>query len=257
MMEQLETPCAFVKREPFRPFIYGLVDPREPRHVRYVGMAGKYASRPFQHAENARKKVDKHSHLFHWIRSLQIDGLEPGVLILEELPEGAARTFVGNIEKMYILSLREIGHKLTNIAKGGDGGDTGPMSEETRKAISDAACGRDWSEKSRERLSNTLLGHKVTESARADMRRARQKYFSDPENRKKQSDLLKEVHAANPELGRAISAFHTGRKHTQETKEAIGNTLRGHKQTKEHLAAIKAAKEKAKLLRAQKGKESI
>ncbi len=78
-------------------------------------------ARPYEHAKKARKSI-KHSHLFHWIRSLQSEGREPAVLILEELQEDTSRKFLGLVERMYIDSLRRIGHRLTNVAEGGLGG---------------------------------------------------------------------------------------------------------------------------------------
>ena len=53
MQTELSTPCAYVPRvkAEFRPFVYGLVDPLEPKHVRYVGMSGVRAERPSCHAK--------------------------------------------------------------------------------------------------------------------------------------------------------------------------------------------------------------
>ena len=121
-MGTLETPCPYVPRPKgeFRPFIYYLADPLEPKHVRYVGMAGCRADRPYYHAKLA-KRSKKNSHLFNWIRGMQAAGREPAVFVLEELPEGASHLFVGEIEKMYISSLGRIGHDLTNVVEGGGG----------------------------------------------------------------------------------------------------------------------------------------
>ena len=102
------------------PFVYGLVDPADVSHVRYVGMATG-ASRPYAHAKEARSPKTRPSHKINWIRLIQSEGREPSVLVLEELPEGASRSFVGQIETMYIDSLKRIGHRLTNITSGGDG----------------------------------------------------------------------------------------------------------------------------------------
>ncbi len=123
------------------PFVYGLVDPQDTGHVRYVGMAMQ-PRRPYEHAKAARR-LTKHSHLYHWIRLLQSEGREPSVLVLEKLPSYASRSFVGEIEKMYIASLRSIGHRLTNVSPGGWGGsDLGrTLSLETRQRMSDAKVG--------------------------------------------------------------------------------------------------------------------
>lgn len=173
MVEQeLQTPCAYVPRVcGFRPFVYGLVDPAEPRHIRYVGMAMK-ANRPYEHSRNARKET-KHSHLFHWIRLLQAEGREPEVLILEELCEGASRNFVGEIERLYISSLRGIDHRLTNVSKGGWGGhawpEDGRCSEVTKAKMSAAHKGvKQWW--AGERHGDAKLTEKKVLAIRADSR---------------------------------------------------------------------------------------
>lgn len=124
----------------FAPFIYGLYDSLDAGHIRYVGMAGTRAERPYDHASLARRSK-KNSHLMNWIRKVQASGREPSVLVLEQLPEGAALKFVGEIEKMYIASLRRIGHRLTNVSEGGEGR-AGAHTPETRAKISAALTGR-------------------------------------------------------------------------------------------------------------------
>jgi hypothetical protein len=61
MQIELSTPCVYTLRPKaeFRPFIYGLVDPLEPAHVRYVGMALQW-KRPFAHAKRASKYYGNH-----------------------------------------------------------------------------------------------------------------------------------------------------------------------------------------------------
>lgn len=135
------------------PFIYGLIDPLEVRHVRYVGMAMR-AGRPYDPAKNARRNP-KNTHLFAWIRSLQSQEREPTSLILEELPEDTTRKFLGFVEKCYIRSLREIGHRLTNVAEGGDGGNTGPPTPETLAKIYAS-----WTPEKRAKQSRAKTGNK-------------------------------------------------------------------------------------------------
>lgn len=99
----------------FRPFVYGLCDPLEPGHIRYVGMASMNESRPYVHAKLALRQTEKHSHLFHWIRKLKSEGRDYIIVKLEELQPGCRSEFVGYVESCYIDSLREIGHELTNV----------------------------------------------------------------------------------------------------------------------------------------------
>lgn len=172
MLDKLDTPCVFVGRTPFCPLIYGLIDPLEPKHIRYVGMAMK-VGRSFEHAKNAKRLVSKHSYLFHWIRLLQAENREPAVLILEELSEDATRNFVGEVEKMYITSLREIGHKLTNVSGGGWGGHAWPLggkhSEESKAKQSKAHLGKKHHWRGEQRGSVKLTEEKILE-IRADPR---------------------------------------------------------------------------------------
>lgn len=167
------------------------------------------STRPYQHAKIARRSPLK-THLLNWIRSLQNEGREPAVLILEQFTERSSRRFVGQIEKIYIEVLRLLGHQLTNIAEGGHGGATTtgrkhstetlakmrkPKSAEARLRMSLAKKGkpkgppslasrakssatqkgrpgRVWSEASKLKLSKTLTGRKHTAEARKRMSEA-------------------------------------------------------------------------------------
>lgn len=122
-----------------QPFVYALVDPAEPGHVRYVGLTIGYTGRPFSHARSARKLMTPDSYCVNWIRSIQSEGREPSILILEELAEGTSRSLLGFVEQCYIKSLRELGHRLTNLTAGGDG--LIDPTPEVRKKISKASQG--------------------------------------------------------------------------------------------------------------------
>jgi hypothetical protein len=167
MNDYLATPCAFVRRTPFRPFIYGLVDPLEPNHIRYVGVASKYAGRPFIHAQLARRESTEPSHPINWIRKLQREGRDPVVMILEEFPENVSRdispgSLLGFVEDSYINSLRAIGHKLTNQAPGGQGGDLGPEANAKRaaKGIGNKyGVGTIHSKESKQQMSESMKRH--------------------------------------------------------------------------------------------------
>ena len=125
-----------------------------PGHVRYVGMATK-VGRPYAHAGCARRGSHVNPHLMNWIRVLQADGREPSFLVLEELREGASRQLLGFVEKCYIKSLREIGHRLTNVAEGGDGGNTGPQTPEALAKIRAS-----WTSEKRAKQSRAKTGNK-------------------------------------------------------------------------------------------------
>lgn len=206
---ELSTPCAYVPRarEDFRPFVYGLVDPAEPKHVRYVGMAMQ-SRRPYQHAINARKSAE-HSHLFHWIRLLQSKGREPAVLILEELSRCSSRHFVGLIECMYIDSLRKIGHNLVNVAKGGFGGATrnGMSNSENQKAIVSARRGWHHTAEVRALLSEAKKGKPGHVQTPQEIEKRRQSLLSSPAHKEAMKSEAR---------SEAIAAGQRGRKHSAE-----------------------------------------
>lgn len=153
-----------------KPFVYGLVDPTEPKHVRYVGMASVNAARPYSHARHT-----KNQHLANWIQKLKTVGRIYEVLILEELPETGSRDLLGFVEQCYIRSLREIGHRLTNIAEGGWTGDIGI--------------------EARERQSKSLKQYYENPENRKRASEGAKKFFSDSNNRQRHRDLMR-----NPEV---------------------------------------------------------
>lgn len=187
----------------FRPFIYGLVDPIDPRHIRYVGMASVRESRPLDHARNARCISAKATHLICWIRKLQFEGRDYQVVKLEQLAEVTSKKFLGFIESCYVKSLREIGHDLTNGTDGGEGGDTGRLqtaaereamsafqtgrtrSAETRALMAEAKRNRLVTDATKKNLSATLTGRKLTDAHRANISLGQRGHKVSPETREK------------------------------------------------------------------------
>jgi len=144
-----------VSRAGFKLCIYGLGDPHEFGHVRYVGMALK-PSRPNEHASAALKVVKKASYLINWVRKLQKEGRSYVVLVLEELPEGTTRHFLGFVEQCYIKALRQIGHHLTNVHEGGWGGST--------------TLGKKWTDEEKQRMRVIFKGRPLSEKHKAALR---------------------------------------------------------------------------------------
>lgn len=139
------------------PFIYGLVDPFEPDHIRYVGMAMR-ERRPYEHATRAYQQ--RASHLVHWILKLHADGRNYQIRKLEELEPHTSRKFLGFVEQCYIASLRKIGHNLTNVHEGGLGGNTGAHTPEVRALISRTHTGRVFSPERCVAISLRTTGNK-------------------------------------------------------------------------------------------------
>ncbi len=171
------TPRAMLPHEDVS-FIYGLVDPLEPGHVRYVGMATR-AKRPFEHSTQVYRPCTNPSHFTHWVQKLHSEGREYSVLILESLPKFWSHNLVGQIEVMYINSLRRIGHNLTNTAPGGYHCGSGNHTPETKQKIASSMKGMKRSVETRAKvgiasasrvktvewrakISASLKGHKRT-----------------------------------------------------------------------------------------------
>lgn len=187
-----------MKRVSFRPFVYGLYDPVEPGHIRYVGMAFANAFRPHQHAKWANKPSTQPSHFKHWILKLQEEGRAYGVMILEELSETASYNFTGFVERCYIKSLREIGHLLTNVADGGNGGDLGP---EVNLRISNTKKGK-----------ATTTGYRFTPEQRANISAGLKRIGFNHRQPKTEETRAK------------IRASRTGRKHSVETRKKMSQS---------------------------------
>ena len=101
------------------PFIYALVDPLEPDHIRYIGLATR-TDRPYVHADEALRS-DVTTHKLTWIRKLLINKRMYSVNILEELLNNISREDLCNAEKRHIAEKKSLGHDLTNATDGGDG----------------------------------------------------------------------------------------------------------------------------------------
>jgi len=198
------------------PFVYGLVDPLEPKHVRYVGMTRVRVSRPFDHSRLARNEI-KHSHLFHWIRSLHAEGREPSILLLEELSENSSRWLLGFVEKCYIKSLREIGHRLTNVAEGGEGGNVGDYthSEESRRRGAEAL----------RRYFKDPKNQAVLVERNARQSETKIVQWRDPERRRRHSEVM-------------TGKTHVGVPHSEETKKVLSDAMHSYYEDPKNQTAI-------------------
>jgi hypothetical protein len=230
------------------PFIYGLYDPRDAGHIRYVGMAFQ-TKRPIEHGFEAMKSETSENPRITWIRGLLDEGEVYDVEILEQLEEGCSRHFVGLVEQMYIRALRKIGHKLTNVSAGGWGGVTLPStghtpeslakmraaslgktpSEEARKKMRDAAlrgmtpekierlsqARRSISVETRQRITQGNIGRVHTPEERQRISEGQTTAWKNPEVRAKRIEALKE---RDPEIYKKVAEFHRGRKRSDETR---------------------------------------
>ncbi len=143
---------------PITTYIYGLVDPRDGC-VRYVGKAN-----------DARRRLRRHlldracCRKVRWIQTLATNGLQPGLVILEE----ADAQHWQEAERKWILQYGR--DNLTNETDGGESGKSGlARSAETRKAISEALRGKPLSEATKRSVSIALKGHPVSAETRAKL----------------------------------------------------------------------------------------
>jgi hypothetical protein len=99
-------------------FIYALADP-ETDEIRYVGKADCVKERFASHLREA--KTGKVSYKCNWIRQVTGKNLTPKLIVLEEVSQEDWK----KAEIYYIEEFKKFGHGLTNIAKGGEGFETG------------------------------------------------------------------------------------------------------------------------------------
>lgn len=98
-------------------FVYGLIDPRN-HQLRYIG---KTVLLPERRILTHRWRARSHPHKRHsmaWLLNLEVEGLSPEIVVLEEIPPG--RDWV-EAEQFWIAYFRMIGADLCNHTDGGEG----------------------------------------------------------------------------------------------------------------------------------------
>ena len=152
-------------------FIYGLFDPREPEHIRYIGKTNKNRlySRMFMHKKTVKYENDNNNHRINWMKKLHNANIEFQYIILEEC-------FSYNWkekEQYWIKKSKEEGHILTNSTAGGDG--CVEPTPELRKKLSEshrgnkARLGIPCTKEYKEKLSKLYKGRPGTEAERQRM----------------------------------------------------------------------------------------
>jgi len=101
-------------------FIYGLVDPEQDHHIRYVGASHNPQKRLLTHLQTSVYKARKGLPVALWFLELRKRGLKPGVEVLAKI------RYLNHYEwkqqeKLWIRQLRWRGHELLNTDKGGTG----------------------------------------------------------------------------------------------------------------------------------------
>jgi len=98
--------------------IYKLIDPFTSE-IRYIGKTKrKLVKRLWEHVNKAKYSTNKKSHKENWIRQVLKDGGKPKIELVTEVEETKWEQ-----EEINQITMHAKNHKLTNIAKGGMGGE--------------------------------------------------------------------------------------------------------------------------------------
>lgn len=195
-------------------FIYALRDPRTDL-IRYVGKADDPQKRLSVHL------ADKHrNHRTNWIKDLMINGLEPVLEIVDEVPFSEWPMW----EVAYIENFRDLGYPLVNGTLGGEG--SMGVTEETLAKI----------QESRKHLKRTPESKEKT-------RKAVKKYWASITPEEKAARLNKtRVAGFGNRVG--ISPVNKGVPCPEEQRKRISASLKGRPKPIEHLAKLQAGSQR-------------
>ncbi len=183
--------------------IYILQDPIS-FEVRYVGLSTQGV---------VRSKQSHKGHCKSWIQSLKKIGLKPIVRVLQQW-DCISIEELNKAEIYWISYFQGNGSPLTNLTTGGEGQGSRPVSEETRRKISEKLKGRKLPAEHCKRMSIALKGRAVSQEHRDKLSAASKGKSKSPEHVSK------------------IVEAKTGSKwghHSEESKNKIANSLRGKK----------------------------
>lgn len=167
--------------------IYALVDPRT-FELRYIGLSENLKSRRRQHSKP--NSSTQGPHLMNWIQNLQKDNLKPEFLVLEY----CSIKDLSENEVFWISYFKGLGCRLTNLTSGG---------EQFYHA-----------KESKQKISNSLLGHEVLPETREKLR---------------QAALKQPKHIYTSEQKKALSEARKGMKFSEEHRKNIGLSVKGRK----------------------------
>ena len=211
-------------------FLYELL---EGEATRYIGMALDPNSRLQGHLRDAEKGVE--THCCNWIRKLARKGQLPRMLIMAE---AQTKKQACQYERALIESYRGMGHDLTNMTEGGEGG---VSSEEIRKKIGAKALGRVHSEESRKKISEGLRrNYENNPAARAARGKATRGKHRSEETRRKIGESNK-GRVCTDQMKEAIRRSRLGKPLSPEHRERIALSNTGGKRTEEQKVRMSAA----------------
>lgn len=129
-------------------FVYGLVDSRNPNHVRYVGITNDPRRRLSHHHSSA---LDSSTRRYRWVAKITNEG---GEILMIVLHDGLSHEDAKNVERSEIASRKN----LTNLTSGGDGTSGRFYSAETREKIAASRRGKPLSDVAKAKLSHINIG---------------------------------------------------------------------------------------------------
>jgi hypothetical protein len=209
--------------------IYTLSDPRTGE-VRYVGKTcSRLSLRLWQHI-----RAPKNTHKDCWIKSLLSIGIKPQIDELESFPDDVSWQAA---EEFWIVTLKFLGCRLTNLDSGGRGGKR--LTLETRLKMSRSRIGK----------PSPLKGRKLSLQSRNNVVAALRRTLQKPETLQKMRARMTGIRLSADTRAK-IAARATGRKLSQEHRDAISVAKRGIKlppRSEAHCAAITARQTGRKL----------
>lgn len=218
-------------------YIYGLVDPREPEHFRYVGKSVDLKQRLSLHF--SKRECDKDTHRSRWVNAIRRDGVRPFLKVLECCDD----TTWEEAERWWIAHLLKNGHRLTNGTSGGDADYTRTDAVKEKMSVGGKRRWKNLLPEKRDKLIQNALangafqtywiGRKLTPAHRANVSKALSERFIPEEER---AIYRRVAHARwdkmSTEERKAFHAKHlAGKMHqwTPESRAKVSKTCQGRK----------------------------
>ena len=130
-------------------YIYTLSDPITGE-IRYVGKTSSLKRRIYAHINEC--KGDRKSHKINWIKSLLEKNERPLISILDVINKSDWQYW----EQYWIEQFKQWGFNLTNLTKGGDGGQGYKHTNLNKKKMRDSKLGKPLSEEHKEKISKSV-----------------------------------------------------------------------------------------------------
>lgn len=192
-------------------YIYALSDP-DTGEVRYIGKADDPHARYLRHL--GAQELNANSYKARWIRSLLRSGKKPEMFIVDSVPSDQWQ----QAEREWIAACRDAGDRLTNTYAGGYGRQAGlKHPPEVVEKIRAGLTGRPVSQDTRRKLSEMFTGRVLDEEHRqklSEAHRRRWASMSDDERQEYTKNLQREW---SEESRQKLSKTRTGRKRGKST----------------------------------------